>query len=96
MKQDQVKVEKINNNGFLVRVNCEKVRDLLVPILEGFEEKGLNVLHVRVCCNQSTFCMEAITETQNTTLDVRDVTQSVFETLKTKIGDKNISQCMGV
>ncbi|KAI3902559.1 hypothetical protein MKW92_031803 [Papaver armeniacum] len=87
----EVKVERIGNNGFLVKVNCKKEKDLMVPILESFEEKGLNVLQLNVSSNQSTFCMEAITEDVNCEnsyyLDVRDVTETVLQALRGKLGD---------
>ncbi|RZC74243.1 hypothetical protein C5167_049724 [Papaver somniferum] len=87
----EVKVERIGNNGFLVKVNCKKEKDLMVPILESFEEKGLNVLQLNVSCNQSAFCMEAITEDvdceNSNYLDVRDVTETVLQALRGKLGE---------
>ncbi|KAK9150607.1 hypothetical protein Syun_008916 [Stephania yunnanensis] len=81
----EVKVEKIEN-GFLVRVTSEKGRDMLVSVLEVFEEMGLNVVQARVSCTHS-FCMEAIIETdQVVTLEVREVTQAISKALEKKIG----------
>ncbi|XP_057948247.1 uncharacterized protein LOC131143908 [Malania oleifera] len=76
-KEDEVKVEKMGN-GFSVKVTSGKGRDLLVPILEAFEELGLNVLHANVSCDYS-FVMEAVVEAQNQALDVREVTTAVLE-----------------
>ncbi|XP_026460381.1 uncharacterized protein LOC113361316 isoform X2 [Papaver somniferum] len=87
----EVKVERIGNTGFLVKVNCKKEKDLMVPILESFDEKGLNVLQLNVSCNQSSFCMEAIIEDVNcensNCLDVRDVTETVLQALRGKLGE---------
>ncbi|KAK9153077.1 hypothetical protein Sjap_000557 [Stephania japonica] len=81
----EVKVEKIEN-GFLVRVTSEKGKDILVSVLEVFEEMGLNVVHARVSCTHS-FCMEAIIETdQVETLEVKEVTQAISKALEKKIG----------
>ncbi|KAI3927589.1 hypothetical protein MKX01_026522 [Papaver californicum] len=90
MKQE-VKVEKVANNGFLVKVNCKKEKDVMVTILESFEEKGLNVLQLNVSCNQSTFYMESITENVNyensNHLDVKDVTDTALQALRGKLGE---------
>ncbi|XP_010242108.1 PREDICTED: uncharacterized protein LOC104586540 [Nelumbo nucifera] len=75
----EVKVERIEN-GFLVNVTCEKGPDLLVSILETFEETGLNVLHARVSSNHC-FSMETIVEAQQQTLDARQVTQAVLKAI---------------
>ncbi|KAF8411071.1 hypothetical protein HHK36_003610 [Tetracentron sinense] len=75
----EVKVEKMET-GFLVRVRSEKGRDLLVSILENFEEMGLDVLQARVSCNHSFF-MEAIVQAEDQTVDIREVTQAVFKAL---------------
>ncbi|RZC54340.1 hypothetical protein C5167_013187 [Papaver somniferum] len=89
--KSEVKVERIGNTGFLVKVNCKKEKDLMVPILESFDEKGLNVLQLNVSCNQSSFCMEAIIEDVNcensNCLDVRDVTETVLQALRGKLGE---------
>ncbi|XP_042492784.1 uncharacterized protein LOC122072262 [Macadamia integrifolia] len=74
-----VKVEKIEK-GFLVRVKCEKGRDLLVSTIEALELTGLIVVHAKVSCNQS-FCMEAIAEAQDQTQDTWDVNEAVFNAI---------------
>ncbi|KAI9071017.1 hypothetical protein K1719_047016 [Acacia pycnantha] len=47
-----VKVEKVAEGTFAMKVTCEKGGDKLVAILEAFEEKGLNVEQARVSCNE--------------------------------------------
>ncbi|XXG61552.1 hypothetical protein AAC387_Pa05g0135 [Persea americana] len=78
----EVEVERIEE-GFLVRVSSKKGRDLLVTVLEAFEEMGLNVLQARVSCNHS-FWMEAIAEAENERLDmdVQAVKQAVLKALE--------------
>ncbi|KAL6198281.1 hypothetical protein ACLB2K_028073 [Fragaria x ananassa] len=77
----EVKVEKIEE-GFRVRVTCEKAEDTLVSILEAFDEMGLNILHAKVSCN-SYFAMEAIAareaQNQEYKMDVTDVTQAIIK-----------------
>lgn len=74
-------MEKIEE-GFRVRVTCEKAEDTLVSILEAFDEMGLNILHAKVSCN-SYFAMEAIAaheaQNQEYKLDVTDVTQAIIK-----------------
>nr|XP_011460625.1 PREDICTED: uncharacterized protein LOC105350388 isoform X2 [Fragaria vesca subsp. vesca] len=80
----EVKVEKIEE-GFRVRVTCEKADDTLVSILEAFDEMGLNILQAKVSCN-SYFAMEAIAaheaQNQEYKLDVTGVTQAIIKAIK--------------
>ncbi|KAI3456124.1 hypothetical protein Pfo_012787 [Paulownia fortunei] len=55
----EVKVEKLGTEYLLVRVTCKKGEELLVSILEAFEEMNLNVVQARVTCKHF-FGMEAI------------------------------------
>ncbi|XP_058095529.1 uncharacterized protein LOC131240970 [Magnolia sinica] len=83
----EVKVER-SEKGFVVRVLCSKGRDLLVRILEAFDQMGLNVLQARVSCNNSSFCMEAIgeeEEVERERLDVRVVKQALLKALESKV-----------
>lgn len=73
-------MEKIEE-GFHIRVTCEKAEDTLVSILHAFDEMGLNILQAKVSCN-SYFAMEAIAAlvAQNQhKLDVTDVTQAIIK-----------------
>ncbi|KAJ9690736.1 hypothetical protein PVL29_013076 [Vitis rotundifolia] len=83
----EVKVEKINGKGFLVRVSCKKGQDLLVSILEAFEDMGLNVLQARVSCNHG-FGMEAVVEAEDQALDGRAVTEAVLKAIEKPGGDE--------
>ncbi|XP_062011233.1 uncharacterized protein LOC133727852 [Rosa rugosa] len=84
---EEVKVEKIEE-GFHVRVTCEKAEDTLVSILEAFDEMGLNILQAKVSCN-SYFSMEAIAahvaQNQEYKLDVTDVTQAIIKATRSEI-----------
>lgn len=64
----------------LVKVTSKKGRDVLVTVLESFEEMGLNVLQARVSCTP-WFCMEAIAETKDNALDVQNVTQVILKAI---------------
>lgn len=77
----QVKVEKINGKVFLVRVSCKKGQNILVSVLEAFEEMGLNVLQAKVSCNYG-FGMEAIVEAEDQALNVRAVTEAVLKAIE--------------
>ncbi|XP_042479348.1 uncharacterized protein LOC122060223 [Macadamia integrifolia] len=83
----EVKVEKIEM-GFLVLVTCEEGQDLLVSVIEALEVTGLNVVHAKVSCNQS-FCMEAIVEAQDQTMDAQEVNQAVFEAIAKHVNGKD-------
>ncbi|XP_059637257.1 uncharacterized protein LOC132279323 [Cornus florida] len=76
----EVKVEKLGE-GFLVKVTSKKGEDVLVSILEAFDEMGLNVLQARVSCNYF-FGMEAIVGPQHQGIDARDVTQALVKAIE--------------
>ncbi|KAH0704773.1 hypothetical protein KY285_019051 [Solanum tuberosum] len=86
----EVKVEKLIGTRFLVKVTCKKGKDVLVSILEAFEDMKLIVVQARVT-SRYFFGMEAIVEAENeATLDVRALTRALqmaihkqsFENLK--------------
>ncbi|XVF27461.1 hypothetical protein REPUB_Repub14bG0108400 [Reevesia pubescens] len=82
----EVKVEKIGEDQFVVKVTCNKGGDKLVSILEAFDELGLNVLQARVSCSHF-FTMEAIAAAQDQqTTDIKDVTQAVLKAINEKQG----------
>lgn len=54
-----MKVENLGTGYLVVRVTCKKGEELLVSILEAFEEMNLNVVQARVTCKHF-FGMEAI------------------------------------
>nr|GMD33838.1 uncharacterized protein LOC109192567 [Ipomoea batatas] len=60
----EVKVDKLHGRRFMVTVRCKKVEDLLVSILEAFEEMDVSVVEARVSCNYF-FAMEAIVEAED-------------------------------
>lgn len=80
-------MEKIEE-GFHVRVTCEKAEDTLISILEAFDEMGLNILQAKVSCN-SYFSMEAIAahvaQNQEYKLDVTDVTRAIIKATRSEI-----------
>ncbi|WMV17851.1 hypothetical protein MTR67_011236 [Solanum verrucosum] len=86
----ELKVEKLIGTRFLVKVTCKKGKDVLVSILEAFEDMKLIVVQARVT-SRYFFGMEAIVEAGNEdTLDVRALTRALqmaiqkqsFENLK--------------
>ncbi|THG11263.1 hypothetical protein TEA_014956 [Camellia sinensis var. sinensis] len=81
----EVKVEKVGEE-FLVRVTCKKGQDVLVSILEAFEEMGLNVLQARVSCNYF-LNIEAIVKAQDQVIDVREITQAVHKAIGKQDGE---------
>ncbi|KAK6793257.1 hypothetical protein RDI58_006710 [Solanum bulbocastanum] len=73
----EVKVEKFIGTRFLVKVTCKKGKDVLVSILEVFEDMKLIVVQARVT-SRYFFGMEAIVEAENeATLDVRALTRAL-------------------
>ncbi|KAI8000872.1 hypothetical protein LOK49_LG09G00951 [Camellia lanceoleosa] len=81
----EVKVEKVGEE-FLVRVTCKKGQDVLVSILEAFEEMGLNVLQASVSCNYF-LDIEAIVKAQDQGIDVREITQAVHKAIGKQDGE---------
>ncbi|KAG8385408.1 hypothetical protein BUALT_Bualt03G0039900 [Buddleja alternifolia] len=57
----EVKIEKLGAGYLIVRVTCKKCEEMLVSILEAFEEMNVNVVQARVTCKHF-FGMEAIVE----------------------------------
>ncbi|CAN4091903.1 unnamed protein product [Withania somnifera] len=73
----EVKVKKLIGTRFLVKVTCKKGKDVLVSILEVFEEMKLSVAQGRVT-SKYFFGMEAIVEAENeVNLDVRALTRAL-------------------
>ncbi|XP_012452986.1 uncharacterized protein LOC105774976 isoform X1 [Gossypium raimondii] len=83
--KQEVKVEKINGEQFVVRVACNKGGDKLVSILEVFDELGLNVVQARVSCRHF-FSMEAIIGVgqDQKTSDMKDITDAVLKAIDEK------------
>ncbi|GAV57607.1 hypothetical protein CFOL_v3_01144 [Cephalotus follicularis] len=80
----EVNVDKIGE-AFLVKVRCTKEGDMLVSILEAFEDMGLDVLQANVSCN-SFFAMEAIVAANDKKCrDVRDISQSIIEAIERQV-----------
>ncbi|XP_047326229.1 uncharacterized protein LOC124929892 [Impatiens glandulifera] len=88
---EEVKVEKINGNDddqeFAIRVVIMKSgkHNIMVSILEGFEEIGVNVIQAKVSCtNNNFFHMEAIVKAQSSlqvVLHVKDITQAIHSAI---------------
>ncbi|PHU19036.1 hypothetical protein BC332_10187 [Capsicum chinense] len=84
----EVKVEKLIGTRFLVKVTCKKGKDVLVSILEAFEDMELSVIQARVT-SKYFFGMEAIVEVENeVNLDVKVLTKA----LQMAIHKKNIEK----
>lgn len=83
--KQEVKVEKISGEQFVVRVACNKGGDKLVSILEVFDELGLNVVQARVSCRHF-FSMEAIIGVgqDQKTSDMKDITDAVLKAIDEK------------
>ncbi|AET04135.1 hypothetical protein MtrunA17_Chr8g0379441 [Medicago truncatula] len=82
-----VKIEKIREGTFMVKVTCEKGGDKLVPILEAFEEMCVNVEEARVSC-ENGFSMEAIIVAEDENLDVIDVNEALLKAIGKQSGEK--------
>ncbi|XP_057493903.1 uncharacterized protein LOC130779320 [Actinidia eriantha] len=80
----EVKVDKIGGE-FLMRVRCKKRKNLLVSILETFEEMGLNVVQARVSCN-CLLTIEAIVEAQDQRICVREIEEAVHKAIGEQVG----------
>ncbi|KAK2384355.1 hypothetical protein P8452_39259 [Trifolium repens] len=76
----EVKIEKIREGTFKVKVTCEKGGDKFVAILETFEEMCVNVEQARVSC-ENGFSMEAIIVAEDQNLDVRDVNEALLKAI---------------
>lgn len=79
LDEQEVKVEKIGEETYVVRVICKKGdhQTKLVSILGLFEDKGLNVLQAKVSCKYY-FTMDAIVAPLNKlALDVTQLTQLI-------------------
>ncbi|KAK2438281.1 hypothetical protein P8452_33997 [Trifolium repens] len=76
----EVKIEKIREGAFKVKVTCEKGGDKFVAILETFEEMCVNVEQARVSC-ENEFSMEAIIVAEDKNLDVRDVNEALLKAI---------------
>ncbi|KAH1055950.1 hypothetical protein J1N35_034015 [Gossypium stocksii] len=84
----EVKVEKLGEDQFVVKVRCNRGGDKLVSIVEAFEELGLNVVRARVCCNH-IFAMEAIVVAQDQqTTKTKDVTQAILKAIDKQGGER--------
>ena len=68
-----------------MRVRCKKGQNLLVSILETFEEMGLNVLQARVSC-ACLLTIEAIVEAQDQGNCVRDIEDAVHKAMGEQVG----------
>jgi len=82
-----VKIEKIREGTFMVKITCEKGGDKLVPILEAFEEMCVNVEEARVSC-ENGFSMQAIIVAEDENLDVRDVNEALLKAIGKQSGEK--------
>lgn len=71
-----------------MRVTSKKGEELLVPILEAFEDMNLNVVQARVDC-QKSLGMEAIIQT---TTDATVLGEAILKVLKnhTEIIDNSV------
>ncbi|KAF3665394.1 putative LRR receptor-like serine/threonine-protein kinase-like isoform 1 [Capsicum annuum] len=84
----EVKVEKLVGTRFLVKVTCKTGKDVLVSILEAFEDMKLSVIQARVT-SKYFYGMEAIVEVENeVNLDVKVLTKA----LQMAIHKKNIEK----
>ncbi|KAI9120395.1 hypothetical protein K1719_007428 [Acacia pycnantha] len=83
-----VKVEKVAEGTFVMKVTCENGGDKLVAILEAFEEKGLNVEQARVSCNEGFF-MEATVVAEDQAVDTRNVAETLLRAIGKQIGENN-------
>ncbi|XP_022899484.1 uncharacterized protein LOC111412823 [Olea europaea var. sylvestris] len=85
----EVKVEK-NGTKYVVRVTCKKGEDLLVSIIEAFEEMNLNVLEAKVT-SKHFFGMEAIAEAKGQDIDSRILTETILNVIQRPTGNGAIN-----
>ncbi|CAI9782085.1 unnamed protein product [Fraxinus pennsylvanica] len=85
----EVKVEK-DGTRYVVRVTCKKGEDLLVSIIEAFEEMNLNVLEAKVT-SKHFFGMEAIAEAKGHDIDSRILTQTILNVIQRPTGNGAIN-----
>ncbi|XP_022847734.1 uncharacterized protein LOC111370292 [Olea europaea var. sylvestris] len=85
----EVKVEK-DGTRYVVRVTCKKGQDLLVSIIEAFEEMNLNVLEARVT-TKHFFGMEAIAEAKGQDIDSRILTETILNVIQRPTGNGAIN-----
>lgn len=79
--EQEVKVEKLGATGYLVvTVTCKKHEEMLVSILEAFEEMNVNVVQARVTCKH-LFAMEAIVEAS---IDTAILNQAILNVVQTQ------------
>ncbi|KAI5384901.1 uncharacterized protein LOC127105446 [Lathyrus oleraceus] len=76
-----VKIVKISEGTFMVKVTCEKGGGKLVAILEAFEEICVNVEEAKVSC-ENEFSMEAIIVSEDQSLDVTYVTEVILKAIE--------------
>ncbi|XP_045826349.1 uncharacterized protein LOC123918370 isoform X1 [Trifolium pratense] len=89
--QEYVKIEKIREGTFMVKVTCEKGGDKLVSILEAFEEICMNVEQASVSC-ENGFSMEAIIVAEDQNVDIRDVNQALLKAIGKQSGEKALEE----
>ncbi|CAK8578577.1 unnamed protein product [Lathyrus sativus] len=87
----EVKIEKIREGTFMVKVTCVKGGDKLVAILEAFEKMCVNVEQARVS-TENGFSMEAIIVAEDQNLDVRDVNEELLKAIGEK-GSDEVDKC---
>ena len=68
-----------------MRVRCKKRQNLLVSILETFEEIGLHVVQARVSCN-CLLTIEAIVKAQDQGICERDIEEAVHKAIGEQVG----------
>ncbi|KAL0305600.1 UNVERIFIED_CONTAM: hypothetical protein Sradi_5977300 [Sesamum radiatum] len=80
----EVKVEKVGGTEYiLVKVRCKKSEELLVSILEAFEEMNVNVVEAKLTNSTHLFRMEAILHAHHDT-DATVLHQAILTLIQTQ------------
>ncbi|KAL0363488.1 UNVERIFIED_CONTAM: hypothetical protein Scaly_1304000 [Sesamum calycinum] len=79
----EVKVEKVGGTEYIVKVRCKKSEELLVSILEAFEEMNVNVVEAKLTNSTHLFRMEAILHAHHDT-DATVLHQAILSLIQTQ------------
>ncbi|KAK4399262.1 hypothetical protein Sango_1401700 [Sesamum angolense] len=84
LRLQEVKVEKVGGTEYIVvKVRCKKSEELLVSILEAFEEMNVNVVEAKLTNSTHLFRMEAILHAHHDT-DATILHQAILTLIQTQ------------
>ncbi|KAL0442619.1 UNVERIFIED_CONTAM: hypothetical protein Slati_1984600 [Sesamum latifolium] len=81
----EVKVDKVAGTEYiLVKVRCKKSEELLVSILEAFEEMNVNVVEAKLGNCDNLFRVEAILHPHHHDIDATILHQALLSLIQTQ------------